>query len=198
MNKQGKSLDAEFFNKMYEQNQDPWDFENSPYEREKYQATLNAIPKDKYNNVFEIGCSNGVLSEKLARFCQNLLAVDASSIAVKNAQDRLADYQFVSVQEMTIPENFPQKKFDLILFSEVGYFLDMEDLIAAKDKMIDALLPNGHLLIVHWTPFVEEFPLTGDEVHDLFMESVGSGTGTLRHLHGRVESQYRLDLFEKN
>ena len=196
MGKSGKSLDADFFNKMYEQNQDPWDFENSPYEREKYQATLDTIPNGKYKNVFEIGCSNGVLSEKLAKFSEHLLAVDASSIAVRNAQERLAHYDFVEVREMTVPENFPNEKFDLILFSEIGYFLSMEDLITTRDKMIESILPNGHLLIVHWTPFVEEFPLTGDEVHDLFMESAGP-QGMLKHLHGKSESQYRLDLFEK-
>ena len=197
MEKPEKSLDAEFFNKMYEQNQDPWDFENSAYEREKYDATLKAIPKDKYKSVFEIGCSNGVLSEKLANFCERLLAVDASSIAVENAKKRLADYHFVEVQEMTIPENFPEEQFDLILFSEVGYFLSMEDLTLARDKMIDALAPNGHLLLVHWTPFVEEFPLTGDQVHELFLESAEPESGMLAHLYGRSETQYRLDLFEK-
>ncbi len=69
MEKPTKSLDAEFFNEMYQRNEDPWDFENSPYEREKYEATLRAIPNPVYENVFEIGCSNGILSEKLAKRC---------------------------------------------------------------------------------------------------------------------------------
>jgi len=197
MGKPEKSLDADFFNKMYAQNQDPWDFENSPYEREKYQATLDVIPNEKYKNVFEIGCSNGVLTQKLLTICQRLLAVDASEIAVKNAKDRLADYPFVEVKEMTIPKDFPEDKFDLILFSEVGYFLTIEDLTIARDRMVEALLPEGHLLMVHWTPPVQEFPLTGDQVHELFMESASLESSALKHLYGKSESQYRIDLFEK-
>ena len=198
MKKGEKSLDAEFFNKMYQQNEDPWDFENSAYEREKYEATLRAIPKETYENVFEIGCSNGVLSEKLTKIAKRLLAVDASGIAVRNATNRLKSFSFVEVKEMIIPENFPDEKFDLILLSEVGYFLSFEDLQIARDLMIEHLLPNGHLLLVHWTPFVEEFPLTGDQVHDLFIGSSGDEPEIpLIHLYGNQNSEYRLDLFEK-
>lgn len=198
MEKPTKSLDAEFFNEMYQRNEDPWDFENSPYEREKYEATLRSIPNPFYENAFEIGCSNGVLSEKLAKRCAHLLAVDASKIATENAGKRLADYPFVEVREMIIPIDFPNDNFDLILFSEVGYFLSREDLVIARDKMINALYPKGHLLMVHWTPIVEEFPLTGDEVHELFIKSAGNEkSDPLIHLYGRREDEYRLDLFEK-
>jgi SAM-dependent methyltransferase len=198
MEKPVKSLDADFFNRMYQKNEDPWDFESSPYEREKYEATLHAIPDPTYENAFEIGCSNGILSEKLARRCKKLLAVDASEIAIKNAKKRLADCPWVEVREMTIPDNFPTENFDLILLSEVGYFLIKEDLIIARDKMIKALSPKGHLLLVHWTPYVEEFPLTGDEVHEVFLESAGTEkTDPLLHISGKSEGQYRMDLFEK-
>ena len=196
MKKGEKSLDAEFFNKMYQQNQDPWDFENSPYEKEKYKATIDIIPNDVYENVFEIGCSNGVLSEMLIPRSKRLLAVDASDIAVKNAKLRLAKFPFVTVQEMTIPEKFPDEKFNLILLSEVGYFLNESDLIIARDKMIAALLPKGHLILVHWTPYVEEFPLTGDYVHEKFRECAGDRQ-PLIHISEKVESQYRMDLYEK-
>lgn len=198
MEKPAKSLEAAFFNEMYRNNEDPWDFENSPYEKEKYEETLKVIPENNYKNIFEIGCSNGILSEKLAGLCARLLAVDASDIAVKNAKKRLGDYSHVEVREMTIPDDFPDEKFDLILLSEVGYFLSKNDLILARDKMIDALLPNGHLLLVHWTPFVEEFPLSGDEVHDTFLEAAGDDDSKpLIRLSGKNEEKYRLDLFEK-
>ncbi len=104
----------------------------------------------------------------------------------------------VEVREMIIPNDFPNENFDLILFSEVGYFLSRDDLEIAKEKMINALSPKGHLLMVHWTPVVEEFPLTGDEVHELFIKSAGNEkSDPLIHLYGRREDQYRLDLFEK-
>jgi SAM-dependent methyltransferase len=198
MEKPVKSLDAEFFEKLYQENEDPWNFENSAYEKEKYRATLLAIPNDMYQNIFEIGCSNGVLSMMIVNRCQRLLAVDASVIAVNNAAKRLAKYPHAEVKTMTIPDDFPNEKFDLILFSEVGYFLNEEDLVTARDKMIASLLPHGHLILVHWRPVVAEFPLTGDEVHEIFSEKSGNtDQSPLSHLIGESSKEYRLDVFEK-
>ena len=199
MEKPAKSLDADFFEKLYQQNEDPWNFENSDYEKAKYRATLNALPREQYAHVFEIGCSNGLLSTIIMERCDRLLAVDASSIAVKNAARRLEQFPNAEVRTMTIPDEFPDEKFDLVLFSEIGYFLNKADLILTRTKLIEALLPEGHLLLVHWKPVVSEFPLTGDEVHEIFAEKAGAeSTSELTHLYGTSTDEYRLDLFEKN
>ncbi len=198
MNKPEKSLDASFFENLFAENPDPWNFEESEYEKAKYAATMRLIPNDIYANCFEIGCANGMLTMLLQQRCQKLLAVDASRIAVGNASKRTAQFTNVSVMEMEIPKDFPDDRFDLILLSEVGYFLNKADLELARDKMIEALLPDGHLILVHWTPFVAEFPLTGDEVHGIFSERAGEDVNfPLIHLINRTEPQYRMDLFSK-
>lgn len=196
MDKKKQSLDATFFNKMYEQNQDPWNFESCEYEKEKYRKTLAVIPGEQYNKGFEIGCANGLLTSMLAERCAYLLAVDASSIAVRNAKKRMRPFPNVSIMEMEIPKEFPREKFDLMLLSEVGYFLTEEDLTIARDRMIDCLLTGAHLLLVHWTPPVSEFPLTGDEVHAMFLAMAGDRPeNPLVHLKSITEPQYRMDLF---
>jgi hypothetical protein len=53
----------------------------------------------------------------------------------------------------------------------VGYYLSQRDLLIAREWIVKALRPGGHLLLVHWTPLVEDCPLTGDQVHDLFLAS---------------------------
>jgi len=53
------------------------------------------------------------------------------------------------------------------------------------------------LLLVHWTPYVPDYPLTGDEVHDSFLAYAGQAGSKLRHLTGSRAEQYRLDLFER-
>ena len=198
MEENKKSLDAAFFNNLYQQNQDPWNFDESEYEKNKYEQTLKLIPEARYKNAFEIGCSNGAFSSLLVQKCEQLLAVDSSSIAVENAKKRLNAFPHIMVREMEIPKEYPDDQFDLILLSEVGYFLTEPDLIITKNKMINSLLVGGHLIIVHWTPFVEEFPLTGDRVHEVFLESAGLEENfSLRHLSQRIEPQFRMDLFEK-
>ncbi|QDK78632.1 methyltransferase domain-containing protein [Spirosoma sp. KCTC 42546] len=190
------TLDQAYFDRVYQANEDPWSFATSDYERQKYMATIAALPNAQYDNAFEIGCSIGVLTQMLADHCGKLLAVDASELPLKTARERLAPYPNVTIQQMKIPDEFPSESFDLILLSEVGYYLAMPDLTHARQLLIDHLRPNGHLLLVHWTPFVHDYPLTGDQVHDFFLEST-QANGPLTHLTNRRESTYRLDLFQK-
>ena len=58
-------------------------------------------------------------------------------------------------------------------------------------------MPSGGQLLVHWTPPVHDYPLTGDEVHNFFLQKTNDN-GPLRHLAGQRHETYRLDLFEKN
>jgi len=191
------SLTTSYFDDVYRANEDPWNFATSDYEREKYGATLAALPNESYLNAFEIGCSIGILTQQLARRCQHLLAVDASELPLRQARERLANYPQVSVQQMSIPGEFPDGSFDLILLSEVGYYLSTADLTKAQQWMVSHLTKGGHLLLVHWTPFVHDYPLTGDQVHESFLELAGSD-GPLTHLHGQRAEKYRLDLFVRN
>ncbi len=185
-----------YFDKMYQENRDPWRFETSEYERDKYAATLAALPKVYYKNAFEIGCSIGVLTRQLAQRCERLLAVDGSVLALQKAQERLKAAPHVRFEQMKVPDVFPEDQFDLILVSEVGYYWSWQDMAKAQQLILKSLEPQGHLLLVHWTPYVEDYPLTGDEVHASFM-TLARGSGQLKHSKHQRESSYRLDLFEK-
>ncbi|QMW03955.1 class I SAM-dependent DNA methyltransferase [Spirosoma foliorum] len=196
MSTQLSTLDQAYFDHVYQANDDPWSFATSDYERQKYKATLAALPNAHYDDAFEIGCSIGVLTQMLADRCSRLLAVDASVLPLKAARERLASYPGVTIQQMQLPNEFPDSSFDLILLSEVGYYLAIPDLTRTRQLLIDHLNTNGHLLLVHWTPFVHDYPLTGDQVHDFFLEAA-QPNGPLIHLTNQRESTYRLDLFQK-
>jgi SAM-dependent methyltransferase len=190
------SLPTTYFDDVYQANADPWAFATSPYERAKYEATMAALPNERYARAYEIGCSIGVLSEMLAKRCDKLLSVDASELPLATARQRLAPYPNVTIRQQSIPDQFPDEPFDLILLSEVGYYLVEADLQRARQLMIDHLMPGGHLLLVHWTPLVHDYPLTGDQVHEQFMAVAGDGQ-PLTHLLNQRQETYRLDLFQK-
>lgn len=190
------TLDQHYFDAVYAANEDPWSFATSDYERQKYEATVSALPLTHYKEAFEIGCSIGVLTRQLADRCGKLLAVDASELPLKAARERLAAYPTVTIQQMKIPDQFPKQSFDLILMSEVGYYLSLTDLDRARQLLIDHLAPGGHLLLVHWTPFVPDYPLTGDQVHDFFLQ-LAHPNGPLTHLTNQRADTYRLDLFQR-
>ncbi len=193
---QPNTLPPEYFDHVYQANRDPWDFETSPYEQEKYANTLAALPRPQYAEALEIGCSLGVLTARLAPRCGHLLAVDVSEAALAQARARCAGLPQVEIKLLRIPEEFPAQQFELILLSEVGYYWSPADLARAAGQLVAGLQPGGQLLLVHWTPPVHDYPLTGDEVHEFFLAQAAE-TGPLRHLIGQRHATYRLDLLEK-
>ena len=193
---QPHSLPPSYFDDVYRANPDPWGFEYKPYEIAKYDATLAALPRPRYRSAFEIGCSIGVLTARLAERCEHLLAVDGSSLPLARARERCRTLTQVEIAHRVIPEQFPDGTFDLILLSEVGYYWEPSELARAQTRILERLVPGGHLEMIHWTPWVHDYPLTGDEVHESFLALASEG-GPLRHLSGRREEKYRLDLFER-
>lgn len=191
---QGQSLPPDYFDKLYSADSDPWKFETSEYEASKYAATIAALPKQRYRAGFEIGCSIGVLTTQLAARCDSLLSVDVSQKAMARAIQRCQNLPQVNFQLMGVPNEYPTGLFDLTLVSEVGYYWSWDDLKKAQQLIIEHLEPGGHLLLVHWTLYARDYPLSGDQVHDSFLERTSFD---LRHLGGRREEEYRLDLFER-
>ena len=190
--KQPDSLPPEYFDALYAVKPDYWEFETRQYEHDKYADTLRSLPRPRYRNVFEIGCSIGVLSAALAPRCDALLSVDGSAAPLEAARARCAPLPQVSFARMLVPAEFPSGPFDLILVSEVGYYWSSDDLVRAQALILEALEPGGHLMLVHWLPAEPDYPLTGDEVHESFLALPG-----LRPLHGHREEQYRLDVMER-
>ena len=98
-----ESLPPSYFAQIYQTSLDPWHFETSLYEREKYLASLAALPLERYRLAFEIGGSIGVLTRILADRCDRLLSIDLSSVAQGRAQIRCADQPQVEFQIMQFP-----------------------------------------------------------------------------------------------
>ena len=191
--KRYRSVDEAYFDRIYANEADPWNFETSEYERKKYAATIAALPEARYRRAFEIGCSIGVLTELLAERCNYLLGVDTAEIPLLKASERLADRKGVHFEQMNVLDQFPTGTFDLIVLSEVGYYWSKGDLERAISRIQDALEPGGTLLLVHYTPYVPDYPLTGDEVHETFIRRL---TGCHRVRENRAD-RYRLDVWKK-
>jgi protein-L-isoaspartate O-methyltransferase len=114
-------LDRDYFEKLYTESPDPWDFATSEYEQRKYEQTLEVLGGRRFPQALEVGSSIGVFTGMLAPYCDKLLALDTSERAVEIARERLSDYKHVRVERRTIPEETPEGPFDLIVASEVLY-----------------------------------------------------------------------------
>jgi SAM-dependent methyltransferase len=154
-----------FFDDMFAKSPDPWEFESRWYEKRKRDITLACLPKQRYASAYEPGCANGVLTQALAERCDLLIASDGSPKAVDLARQRLIDHTHVEVRDAWVPQEWPVGSFDLIVISELGYFLSDEDLTGLAVKVRDSLLPGGTVVSCHWRWKSTDCDFNGEDVH---------------------------------
>ncbi|MFT7764575.1 PIG-L family deacetylase [Clavibacter tessellarius] len=171
---------AERFDAAYARDEDPWRVTTRWYERRKRLATLAALPDERYGRALEIGCSIGVTSAGLAERVDELLAVDVAPTAVERARARLADAPHVRVEVRDVGADWPVGAFDLVVMSEVGYYLDDAALDRLLAALPGALGATGTLVACHWRHPEGDFRRSGDEVHAR-LAGVPGLTRILRH-----------------
>jgi predicted TPR repeat methyltransferase len=184
------SLPPAYFERLYAADRDPWRFASSAYEHAKYDATLAALPCRRFRSAFEVGCSIGVLTRRLASRCTTLLAVDVADVALVQARRRCARHPWVAIRHMHVPQDWPEGRFDLILLSEMLYYLSCADLTRCAALTRASLARGGLVLLVHWTQ-PTDYPLSGDAASDAFIAAVG-----LMPTLQRRAGTYRLDLLQ--
>jgi len=179
-----------FFDALYANDEDPWGFATRDYEREKYAHTLSCLGDARFGRGLEIGCSIGVLSERLAEICDELVGIDVSERALDLARSRLRDRANVTFVSSTFPEQMPNGPWDLIVCSEVLYYLDAPAFALALTRLREAIDRGAAILVVHWRPPTETYPMRGDDVHDKLVKELRDW-----HLIDDRRECYRLDLF---
>ncbi len=188
------TVPSDHFEALYAANPDPWRLASSDYERAKHAATLAALPRPRYVRGFEIGCAIGVLSEALAGRCDELLSVDPVEAALAQARTRMGACPGVRLARMSVPGQWPDGRFDLVVISEVIDYLGRADILRLADRVRDALSPGGDVILVHWIGKKTRTP-TGDEATDAFIAAAGRDFAVLARDRNR---DYRLDLLRRN
>lgn len=164
------SVDDRYFDGLFAGNDDPWAFRQRWYEQRKRAITLAALPRPHYRSIFEPGCANGELSAELAARCDRLLCYDTAAAAVNLARTRLSPFDHAEVRHGRLPQDWPNESFDLIVLSEVGYYLDADDLTRLIEHAARSLTADGQLLACHWRPPIDGCPLNARQVHDQLHE----------------------------
>jgi SAM-dependent methyltransferase len=140
--------------RLYRETDDPWNFRHSPYEQAKFAATRAALGGARFRSGLEVGCGNGALARHLAPDCDAYTGFDASARALDAARLALPSARFV---QGWFPCALPEGDHDLIVLSEVLYFLDPEGLRTLA-RQVALRWPMATLLCVTWL---------GDTGHDL-------------------------------
>ena len=190
MSRRNETLPEDYFAGIYASDPDPWKFTSSAYERDKYAATLAALPRPRYRSAFEPACAIGVFTRALSERCDRLLAADPVLAAVEAARARCADRPSVEIRQGALPANWPEGRFDLIVLAEFLYFLAPPDLAALVRRAGDAIEPGGDLMLVHWIGETD-YPQSGDEAAESF---IAQAAPFAELLHQARTDKYRLDV----
>lgn len=182
-----------FFESRYRTSTDPWRFASSTYELNRYHTTLDALSRPSYRRGFEPGCSIGVLTAALAARVEHLIACDISETAVARARERCRDLSHVEIFRCDAADVLLENSFDLIVFSELGYYFCVNRLAAMVRQMARRLEPGGEFVAVHWLGTSSDHLLHGDVVHEVLADNLPcEWTGGSRHTGFRLDSWRRV------
>jgi peptidoglycan/xylan/chitin deacetylase (PgdA/CDA1 family) len=137
------------FEALFASGADPWRY-TTPYEARKYEQTLSLLPSGPIGRALEVGCAEGHFTDVLATRVERLVAADISAIALERAAARCATRQNVSYARVDIVRDPLPGDNDVIVCSEMLYFVGtLGDLHASCRTLRDALRDGGRLITAH-------------------------------------------------
>ncbi|TFW19377.1 SAM-dependent methyltransferase [Duganella callida] len=189
---------ATHFQQLYQRDDDPWQVRRRWYEQRKRQLLLASLPAQRYRHVYEPACGNGELTAALAVRAERVTASDVSPTAVKLTRERLArkpgGHAQVSVHCQRVPQDWPlDARFDLIVISEMAYYLSRVDLAQLRDCCINTLTADGVLVLCHWRHPFNDRMLDTTAVHATF-----DASGSLFRLARHDENDFLLDVWSRS
>ena len=164
----------DYFDALYAETDDPYGLRNRWYERRKRAILMASLPRERFASAYEPGCGAAELTTDLARRCDAVLASDFSVPAVAAARRRTAELPNVRVERHHLPVDWPvaEAPFDLIVLSEVGYFLEEGAMQQIAALCSATLAPDATLVACDWRPDFKERALATARVQTI-LEEIG-------------------------
>ncbi len=172
---------------IYADGDDPWGFRTSSYEQEKFRATADALLRPTYESALELGCGNGELARHIAPRCTLYTGVDAVAKALAAARRAVPKGRFV---QAFLPGDLPDGPHDLIILSEVLYFLDPPALVSLG-RDIASRWPRAEVLAVTWLGPTGN-PLEGEAALAVFVDATAPALTVAKIAR---TNHYRIDRF---
>lgn len=128
---------------------DAWGYSNSDLHQLRHSMILDAIPNRPFTSGLEAGCAEGHLTRHLARRVDRLLACDISELAIERARRRNADVENVEFVTADIRDGLMLKSPDLIVFSDVLYYLAPKEISKVIKECASTIKRDGILLFAN-------------------------------------------------
>jgi trans-aconitate methyltransferase len=183
--------DPDYFHRMYAADPDPWGFDRRWYERRKYALTLASLPSERYRHAYEPGCANGSLTELLAPRCDRIDATELVPEVAARAGERLRELAHVTVRCAAFPTWWPDDPIDLLVLSEVAYYLRPPGRAVVVDRIRGSLEAGGELVAVHYTG-ATDYPMQGRDVASWL-----DGIDVLERVVEHVDAKFDLGIWQR-
>jgi glycosyltransferase involved in cell wall biosynthesis/SAM-dependent methyltransferase len=128
---------------------DPWNY-LSAYEQEKYARQRAILPEGTIGTALELACAEGLFTAQLAPRVDRLIAADISATALGRAKEHCKTLENVSFEQLDLISDALPEGLDLIVCSEVLYYLaDEAELERVAKRLVAALRPGGRIITAH-------------------------------------------------
>jgi peptidoglycan/xylan/chitin deacetylase (PgdA/CDA1 family) len=197
----GRNVPREHFWEDLFEEEDPWNY-HSDYEQEKYRKQLELLPDQIPGNALELACAEGHFTDLLASNVKHLIASDISSKALARASSRCSRHSNIDFMRIDLSSDDLPSSMDLIVCSEVLYYLaDENELKAVLEKIAKSLRPGGSLILTHAFVLKDNLTRTGFDWENPFgaekISIVAGRVGDLA-LDESIETElYRVDRYKR-
>ncbi len=182
-------IDPTGFEARFRETIDPWNCARSPFEVWKRSALLHACGPGPFGRGLELACAIGETTRVLAPRCLDLLAVDSSPTAVAEAARRTRARANVRVAVALLPEEMPRGPFDLIVASEIFYYLRERPLRRLLRSIEMSLAPGGRVVVLHHLLPFDDAATLPTRAQALAVGTLGRRLKPVRLVdHGRFQS----------
>lgn len=187
-------MDQAAFDQLYTSTPDPYGVLERWYEARKLSLVMASLPRPRYRHAFEPACGIGELTVSLATRCERVLASDFSARALQAAQVRTRELPNVQLALQDLPGQWPRPDggFDLIVLSELGYFLDAQAMRGVARCCEQTLRADGTLLACHWKHDFDDRQLSTAFVHGTLAALGWAGFAFYE------DADFRLDVWERD
>jgi hypothetical protein len=137
-----------------------------------------------------------VLTDLLTNRCERVTATDVAPPALDAAGRRLRASgrgDQVTLLCRSLDELWPTGPFDLVVLSEVGYYLHAETLRAVLDRECPRLSRDATVIAAHWRHPVDDYPMTGDRANEVIAATAG-----LHLMASYRDADVAIDVFDNS
>ncbi|MDO5495636.1 MAG: class I SAM-dependent methyltransferase [bacterium] len=144
------------FDRLYREDRDPFGVGTRWYEVRKRGLVLASLASPRYRLAWDAAAGTGHLSGELAQRAAQVIASDASAVAISQLTGLPANVSAVRSSLPAIPEG--ARSADLAIVSEVLYYLDDDDRAATAATLASL---QAEIVSVQWRHHPEDAYCSG-------------------------------------